>query len=68
MKLVLYWRWRLVSQTHGKLYTTRHLMTEEAALAIDPQAQRIESTRTVIEVAETLEETYARGHSTGRFK
>jgi hypothetical protein len=43
------WRWRLKASTTGKLYTTRHLMTEAEALAQDPAAERLPHSRVVID-------------------
>lgn len=67
MKTVKMWRWKLKAQTHGgKVYTTKHLMTEELALEQDPGAVRIESSLKLIEVAETPDEIAARAHSNAR--
>lgn len=69
MKKVDYWRWRLKAQTHGgKVYNSRHVMTEEQALAQDPDAVRIPGTHRVIDVAETPEEIAARAPTNRHLK
>lgn len=44
--LVLY-RWRMRSETSGRIVVTRYHMSEQDALAKDPAAERIESSREV---------------------
>jgi hypothetical protein len=45
MKTLVRWRWRVHQEFTGKVYTTRHHMTEADALATDPQAIRVELSR-----------------------
>lgn len=68
MKNVDYWRWRLKSDTGGKVYSSRHHMTEEQALKQDPNAVRILGSHKVYEIAETPEEIAARAPTNRNFK
>jgi len=42
MQRVAHWRWRVHSKTTGRQYVTHKCMTEAQALAIDPQAERLD--------------------------
>ncbi|MBK6470311.1 MAG: hypothetical protein IPF94_06115 [Betaproteobacteria bacterium] len=44
MHTVDLWRWRLTDPVTGRTYRTRHVMTQADALALDPQAQRVDHT------------------------
>jgi len=57
MKEVVLYRWKIATRPGGKRQHSRWSMTEEEARAIDPAAERIESTREVKMVPETHEES-----------
>lgn len=44
MNTVELWRWRVTDPATGRAYRTRHVMTEADALALDPNAQRVDHT------------------------
>jgi hypothetical protein len=68
MKKVEYWKWRMKAETHGgKVYNTRHEMTEAEALRKDPNAVRVPGSMRIIEVAETPDEIAARAPTTRSF-
>lgn len=59
MKRVEYWRWRIVSDTSGKLYNSKHRMDEETALRRHPEAVRVPGSMEVRMLPETDEEKAA---------
>lgn len=60
MRSVEYWSWYVRSETAPfKLIKTRHLMTEEVALARHPEAERVPGSMEIRMIPETDEERMA---------
>lgn len=52
MPTIHLWRWRLTSEITGRRYSSRWVMSEADALALDPTAERLPHSLEVREVPE----------------
>jgi len=68
MQRVALWRWRVHSKTTGRLYVTHKCMTEAQALAMDPQAERLDWVVEYQWVADTPEGSNTMQHRADRTK